>query len=683
MKKNRFFCLAASLFCLTSIHAEEIPFLQNAKEVESFFPSSVEEVAKRAQVAKEDFEKEYKQILEIPLEKRNFANTLEAWDLTSGKLYICIRTLETLPLVVSDTDLKEECQRQTQNLKSVYLQALADSAPLYEGILAIKKTELPFDQDYYAKRVLLELKQAGAALPKEKREEVRKLSVELAELCDQFEENIRKDKSHLFVKKEGLKGLPEDFIQSLEKNDLGEYKLTCQYPVYVPVMSYSTSAETRQKLHFLYNNRAYPQNVELLETIIAKRNGLANLLGYPSFSAYQTSTEMVKTPERAQKFLDELLQNVQPKARAEFLEVTKVLPESVQLSSDGKLHDYDAAFVFSEYKRQNFSIDELAVAEYFPIEKTLKGLLSIYEKFFSLSIKEVPFKAFWNTDVKMLVIQNQKKETLGYILLDLYPREGKYSHACDCPILPAYNSPNGKKYPALDLVVTNFTKPTASKPSLLRYTEVKTFFHEFGHAIHDVLGRTNQIRIAGLNVEMDFVELPSQILEEWLWDKKILQMVSSHYKTGAKLPDSLLDKMIQAKNFDAATKVQRQCFLSDLALAYYAKGERKDTTKICYDLQNKICKEYIYGKGEHFQASFGHLTGYGALYYGYLWSKVFALDVFEKIQKEGLLNPKAGQHYIQTIIGKGGSEDASDMLKAFLGREPSQKAFLESLGIGG
>lgn len=679
-----FFSMLAMNMTQSKILASDLPFLTSPVDVEKFLPSSTSEIQARMEKASSDFTATFSQILQIPLEKRTFENTIEAWDVACGTLQVYIRLFESLPLVLSDKEMREKSQECMMKLKSLHLDALFNACGLYEGALAIKEKEknLSREKEYYLQEQLITFQQSGLTLPPEKRGRVKDLRQEISSLCQKFVQNINEDKSFIYVAKEDLRGLPDDFIASLEKNAKGDCKLTCDYPVYLPVMSYSKSAEVRKNLSRIYNNRAYPQNIAILDELIAKRDELAAILAYTSFTEYQISDQMAKSPKTAENFIDELFKNVQTKADLEFKEVTKDLPESVTLAPDGKVYAYDSAFLFNEYKKKSFAIDELQIAQYFPLENTIKGLLSIYEQFFSLSIREVPVTHLWNKDVKLLEIkESNSKEVMGYLLLDLFPRENKFSHACDCPIIPAFTSSSGKKYPALSLVITNFTKPTESKPSLLRYNEVRTFFHEFGHAIHDILGRSNMMMVCGTNVKMDFVEMPSQILEEWLWDKSILKMISSHYLTTKPLPDALIDQMIKARNYDSGTSVQRQCFLSKLPFAYFASEVKKDTTQISNQLRNEMFTQYIFDTDGHFQASFGHLTEYGSLYYGYLWSKVFALDVFEKIKKEGLLDPKVGAEYVKHIIGKGGSEDPNICLKNFLGREPNQKAFINSLGI--
>jgi thimet oligopeptidase len=279
-------------------------------------------------------------------------------------------------------------------------------------------------------------------------------------------------------------------------------------------------------------------------------------------------------------------------------------------------------------------------------------------------------------------------------MLDLFPRPNKYSHAAHTTIIPATIAPDGTRIPDVSIVIANFSKPTATQPSLLKRSEVQTFFHEFGHALHAVLGATEIASLSGTHTKTDFVELPSQMLEEWLDDKDILKKVSKHYITGQPLPDDIIDTILSLKNLTSGYFVTRQAYLSSIALSYFGSypnstsfslgtplKETKDPHAIMRHLYTTILPHMAFNDNNHFYTSFGHLTGYGAKYYGYLWSKVFALDIFAEIKKNGLLDPVIGQRYIQEVIGKGGAQDPNELLYNFLGRKPNTDAFLTEMGL--
>ena len=315
------------------------------------------------------------------------------------------------------------------------------------------------------------------------------------------------------------------------------------------------------------------------------------------------------------------------------------------------------------------------------MEKTIKGLLSIYEQFLGLRLKQVDVDGLWHDEVRTLAVYDKKSNALlGYILLDLHPRPFKFSHACAGSIVPS-TTHDGKPTIQVSVVLANFPKGQGGQPSLLKPSDVRTFFHEFGHAIHYILGRQELASMAGANVKRDFVEMPSQMLEEWLWDNEILKMVSGHHKTGESLPDELIDTMIAVKNIAEGAAIQRQISLGTLSLNCFKDGAHKDVHKLVKESQQKCCPHIAFEPKAHMYAAFGHLTGYGARYYGYLWSKVFALDLFNEIKKHGLLDPVIGKRYRELVIGRGGSKDPNELLKDFLGREPNSDAFFKDLGI--
>ena len=360
--------------------------------------------------------------------------------------------------------------------------------------------------------------------------------------------------------------------------------------------------------------------------------------------------------------------------------LTETLPESVTLTADGKIKPWDLGFIKSEYKKNKYAIDERKIAEYFPMKQTVDQLLDIYHQFLGVDFEVVNGHDFWHEDVQLVAVKNRQGNQIGYLLLDLYPRPGKYSHAAHVTIYPALDKDDERKI-AVSLVMANFPKPTPDKPALLQRNDVNTFFHEFGHAMHAMLGATSLASFSGTSVKRDFVEMPSQMLEEWLQDKDMLKKVSHHYQTGESLPDDIIDTLIELKNLTTGLFVQRQGFLANLALAYFKEGAIKDPYAIEKKLYETLTQGVAFDSEYRMYTAFGHLTGYAAKYYGYLWSKVFALDLFDTIKQHGLLDGAIGQRYVNAVLAKGGSQDPNELLVAFLGREPNDTAFLKDLGL--
>jgi thimet oligopeptidase len=415
--------------------------------------------------------------------------------------------------------------------------------------------------------------------------------------------------------------------------------------------------------------------------MISKRDAMAHLLGFNSYAHYQLSNEMVKDPKQAVAFLDDMIAQVNPKVLVELQEIKESF-QDIELNQEGKLYPWDVGFYQEKLLQRKYQVDEEVVKQYFPLDSTVAGLIQIYEKFFDIRITAQLCDQLWSDDVKLLSISpSGAKKPIGYILMDLHPRQNKYTHACHATVISGLNHPFGKETTSLSFLIANFPKATPEKPSLMNLSDARTFFHEFGHAIHAIMGRTSYASTAGTSVKVDFVELPSQMLEEWLWEPSILKMISSHYKTKEPLDDALIENILKTRKVGSAGFIARQCVLSKLSLDCFMEGSDKNLDSLHESLHRSINLAYGYDKESHFHSSFGHLDEYGARYYGYLWSRVFALDLFTFIKEKGLLSKDIGKKYTQEILSKGGGDEPSQMIKNFLGREPSSKAFLEAYGI--
>jgi len=328
-------------------------------------------------------------------------------------------------------------------------------------------------------------------------------------------------------------------------------------------------------------------------------------------------------------------------------------------------------------------VDHELIKEYFPLEKVTTGTLAVYQELLSLRFAELPKdkRHVWHEDVKQFEVYDKESNAfMGHFYLDLHPRDGKYGHAAEFDVQKGCTTGEGKQYPAAAMVA-NFTKPTASKPSLLKFDEVVTFFHEFGHVMHELCTTATYYRFAGTNVERDFVEAPSQMLENWCYESEVLKQISGHYKDLSQpLPEDLRVKLINAKNVTEALKNRRQLHFGTFDMLVHTAEGKVDTAA----LWAKCCEEIALTPaqpGTNGAAGFGHIVGgYSAGYYGYLWSKVYSSDMFMQFKKEGVLNPKLGRRYRDLILASGGTRDAMDYLVEFLGRQPQQDAFLIEIG---
>ena len=556
-------------------------------------------------------------------------------------------------------------------------EASADSGPQRGS----SKENLQADDRYFLTKMIENFELQGLNLSEEKQKQVLELKKKCAQLESEFSRCIDQDQTVIKVPEQALAGVPEDFKKTLQRDgDL--YVLPMNYPVQAMIMNYCSVEETRKQYSKAFGNKAYPQNESILQEIIKTRDEISKLLGYESFAAYDLKVQMIKTAERAWSFENDLQARALTAAEKDFKQLVSDLPDGVSLTKEGTLEPWNYGFVSTYFKKKYYSIDEQVFAEYFPMEKTIAGLIGIYEKFFNLTIEPVSVTGMWHSDVRLLQVNNKSDGTLcGYIFLDMFPRDKKYGHAAAFEAVLATKKDSGTRTPAVVTLVCNFTKPTPEKPSLLRYSEVTTFFHEFGHAIHVMLGATKYYSVSGFNTEIDFVELPSQMLENWMENKEILKMISSHYKTGESLPEELIEKRLELLKFGQGLFVTSQLTLGMVSLALFGSDQVESLAALYEKFAECNNKHIAYDTDTHRYCSFGHLTGYGPKYYGYLWSLVLAYDVFEQIEKEGLLNPEAGKKYADAILACGGSKDANDMLRDYLGREPRFDAFYRKMGL--
>jgi len=662
--------------------------ITDAQSVVALFPQTPDEIHNRVELYLTQTKKDLDALIALPADQRTFANTAQALDTIGGlsNMALISNMIHALKEVHPDAAIRDAAEEVIQKIQAFWIDEVSNNKKLYHAFKAYvegnaRNEQLTPAQRYYLQEGMKGFLRAGLDLPDEELAQLSGLKKDLANLSMQFSTNIAKDNAFITATKQELDGLEDDFVSALTQEKDNTYRLGIDYPTYFNVMENCTVENTRKRLAEAFNNRAYPDNDAVLKEIVAKRDAFAHKLGFASFAAYDLDEQMVKTVARAESFLHDLLTKSDHKVDAEITQFLAALPDSVTLTADGKIKPWDFSFAQAQYKKKHFDIDENKIAEYFPMAATIDGLFAIYKQFFGIDFEQIPVSGTWQEDVKLVALYSADRSLLhGYIFLDLHPRPHKYNHACHMSIVPAVYY-EGKRIPAVSLVVGNFPKPNGEKPSLLKRSDVSTFFHEFGHALHAMLGRTELEAHSGTNVKCDFVELPSQMLEEWLWDRDMLKMVSKHYKTGESLPDAVIDKLLELKTFDSGNFVQRQVMLSIIALNYYKEGADKDLYAILKDVHMSCRPHFMWSPENHFYASWGHLTGYAAKYYGYLWSRVFAQDVFEEIKKHGLLNPVVGKRYVDTIIGKGGSADPNELLRNFLGREPNNEAFLINLGF--
>lgn len=662
--------------------------INNVQDVINLFPTSIQQVHACSKNAQNDFKSSVQALLDLQKEEYDFERVAEFYDREESALFQAFSIMYVLKETHPNEAIRKAADESFLELEKCLLEVSYHNEKLYKVFKTLdeelaKHTDLSPEQRLYLDKMLSDFHRRGIDLPEKQRKDVERLNLEISELCNEFERNISLDNRSISVERENLEGLSEDFIDALDKDDQGRFVLGTDYPTVFQVFESCSNADTRKKMWIAFNNRANPANKFVLDSILEKREELARHLGYENYSTFELEDEMAQNPERVQQFLDDLISRSQKKALKEFEIITKDASSEVKLSAEGNVFPWDVTFLQELYKKKHFAIDEAKLAEYFPLQHSLEQLLDIYTQFLGVLFEEVEIGAqdFWHEDIKLLRVSlNESDQVIGYILLDLHPRPNKFSHAAQIDVVQAMKKEDGSRSTAVALVMANFPKATAKTPALLKRDDVITFFHEFGHAIHSLLGATEMAFFAGTRVKTDFVEMPSQMLEEWMWDFNILKKVSSHYLTGESLSDEQIDNILKIKHFESGYWVLRQCVFSQLALDLH-KVCSKDPGALYEEISNKLIPFIEFEPEGKFYLSFGHLTGYGARYYSYLWSKVFALDLFSHIKERGLLDSSIGKRYMSEILNKGGSLDPNVLLKNFLGRNPSNQAFFDDLGL--
>ncbi len=660
--------------------------------LKNLFPKTVDEIRQRSVWIIDKTKRMLDDLYAIKDADRTFENTILYFDLISSKFSSVLQVLHLLEMVSPDDEIRIAAQEAVIKLDEFSVDAFSNKRvyAVFKDYVDKKmdKEDLSTEALYTIEESMKSFIRQGFNLPDDEYQEVLKVKKEISKLSIKFDSNIALDKSFISVSGDQLKGVDQHLLDQLEKDDQGNYKLGCDYPTRFEIMGNCHDEEVRKRFNRMYNSRAYPQNYDLLKEIMKKRYDLAKMLGFESFASLDLASGMIKTTEKASAFLEQLIEKCRPKVDQEVGDLIKDLPANISLIN-GKFNSWDVAYAKECYKKKHLNIDERKIAEYFSVEKTVKGIFDIYQRFLGLDFKLIKPDWSWNNDVDVIEIYDKNlRMLLGFIYLDLYPRKNKYSHACHSTMVATTKSLDSKTgririKPSVSAVIANFPKPGKNgRPALLKFSDVETFFHEFGHAMHALLGSTELECNSGTSVKTDFVEAPSQMFENWLYEKDILQGLSSHYQTVEQLPTDMVEKLVALKKFDSGRFVVGQCFYSRISLDLFDSNYDKDIDSFVENIERRYFKHVNYDPENRFCASFGHLTGYGAKYYSYMWSKVSAIDLFYEVKKlGGIDSTEAGKLFINKVLGKGGSVDPEVLLKDFLGREPNDDAFIKDLGI--
>jgi thimet oligopeptidase len=613
-----------------------------------------------------------------PAERLTYDETLGRWDEISMEVQDAGSFAYLMGVAHPDAavrDAAKECQPKSDAFTtSLYLDAgLAAVIKAY----AAKGDALRGERARLLSDVLRDFHRNGVDLPADQQATLRALNHEITELGQKFETNIASSRGEILVTRKQLDGLPKEWIAKHPANADGKIAVSTDYPDYIPFSTYANDRKAAADLYVQFTNRGGDENVALLGELLKRRRAKANLLGYATWAAYQIEPRMAKTPEAVHTFLATVADAVREPAKGEYAELVK---EHVRLG--GKATDAlsvaDRAYLQDKVRARSYRLDSKEVASYFEVGAVIKGLLDVTSKMYALEYRAVAANA-WHPDVVAYEVWSGGKQ-LGKIYLDLYSRPDKYKHAAEFQIRAARRMQDGSYQMPAAALECNFPKPGADKsqPALMGHDQVGVFFHEFGHVLHNILTTSELATYAGTNTVQDFVEAPSQMFEDWVWSRDVLDLFARHYKTGAKIPDALFGAMTRARAFGRAVDTQRQVFLATLDFEYHVREPGFDSTKVLAEIQNSV-DSFAYMPGTHFQSSFGHLIGYDAGYYSYEWALSLARDSLTRFKKEGFLNPTTAAAWRENVLSKGGGVDEKTLVARFLGREPNSDAYIAFL----
>ena len=566
-------------------------------------------------------------------------------------------------------DAAEECEREVAS----YATELSLNRDLYDAFAAIDTKALDAIDRRFVELTLRDFRRSGVDKDEATRKRITALQDELVQTGQEFGKNMREDvRSIALDDVASLKGLPQDYIDAHPKGADGKIKITTDYPDYIPFMTYADDGAARQALYKEFRKRGYPANIKVLDQLLAKRYELANLLGYKTWADYITEDKMIKSAKAVDDFINKVSAASKARAKVEYADLLKEKKKDDKKATF--VGDYEKGYYEERVKKAKLKFDSQSVRPYFEYSRVRAGLLEITGKLFDLSYKEVKNAEVWAPDVDVYDVY-RGDEKLGRIYLDMHPREGKYKHAAQFTLrsgLAGSRLPEG-------VLVCNFPAPPADPsgpPALMEHDDVVTMFHEFGHLIHHVVGgKQRWLRFSGVATEHDFVEAPSQLLEEWAWDPETLTLFAKHYETGEPLPLPLIKQMRASNEFGKGLMVSQQMFYAAVSLHYYDQNPTGlDTTELLKKLQKQYAS-FAYVPDTYFQTSFGHLDGYSAVYYTYMWSLVIAKDMLTAFKAKGMLNPEVSTKYRDAVQAAGGSKDAADLVKDFLGRNYDFKAY--------
>ncbi|TVZ10745.1 peptidyl-dipeptidase Dcp [Cellulophaga sp. RHA_52] len=623
-----------------------------------------------------------------------FTNTIEALDFAGEQL----DRISSVFFNLNSAETNEKIQKIAQEvspLLSEFGNDITLNEALFKRVKAVYEQkdnlDLTVEQQTLLDKRYKGFSRNGANLADDKKARLREIDAELSKLKLKFGENVlaetNKFKMHL-TNEEDLDGLPEGekeaAAQLAKSKDLDGWLITLDYPSYIPFMKYAKNRELRKKLSLAFGSKAFKgdelDNQENVLKIAKLRHERANLLGYATHANFVLEERMAETPEKVHSFLNELLEKAKPAAEREFKQLEDFAKE---LDGIDQLQKWDGAYYSEKLKQKLFNLDDEILKPYFKLENVIAGVFKVAEKLFGLQFKEVTNVDKYHEDVKTYEVYDAENTFISLFYADFHPRSGKRGGAWMTSYKPQYIKDGVNVRPHISNVC-NFTKPTNTKPSLLTFNEVSTLFHEFGHGLHGMLANTTYPSLSGTSVYWDFVELPSQVLENWCYEKEALELFATHYQTGEVIPMELVQKIKESATFQEGMQTLRQLSFGMLDMSWHgvdptnftnvkAQEEKAFTGTDLYPSTAETCMS----------TAFSHIFqgGYSSGYYSYKWAEVLDADAFAYFKEEGIFNKDVATKFKDNVLSKGGTENPMVLYKRFRGAEPKVEALLERAGL--
>ena len=593
---------------------------------------------------------------------------LDAYDEAVAALKNAADRMSLISVTHPDPAMRDAAEAAKQKIDKVRTEISLDRG-VYEALRGLDLSSADAPTRPYVSVILRDFRRAGVDRDEATRQRVRELRDELVALGQDFTRNIRSDTRTLTLAPTALAGLPEDYVRAHPPGDDGMVRITTDYPDLVPFLTYATDAHAREQLWRLSRQRGYPANVDVLKRILQRRHELATLLGYPNWAQYAAEDKMIGSADNIAAFIDRVASAAEKRCRSDYEQL--LARKRADEPEAHAVYPWDVSYLDDRIKAEQFALDTRALREYFEYGRVKAGLMRLIERLFAIEFRQRDDIPVWHPEVECHDVFATDGRLLGRIFLDMHPRPDKYNHAA---MFAMTTGKAGVRLPECALVC-NLPRPGA-QPALMQYSDVRTVFHEFGHLIHHILGgHTRWSGTSGLATEWDFVEAPSQLLEEWIRDAETLATFAVHHRTGEVLPADMVARLRAAEEFGKGVFVCQQMFYATVSFELHRRHPAGlDPLAVEREAQQRLTP-FPHVEGTHFYAGFGHLEGYTALYCTYMWSLVIAKDLFTVFARDGLLSETAAARYRDTVLAPGGSAPAAELVENFLGRPYDVAAF--------